>query len=104
MKEHLVSEYYENLIKLIDKAEEKHLKRDQLIEKLANLSTSIIKSYLESIADTMNIDENDISLIGEELDKLTKSFKSRATICSYKLQKNDYIWILFRQQKYAHYF
>lgn len=71
MKEHLVSEYYENLIKLIDKAEEKHLKRDQLIEKLANLSTSIIKSYLESIADTMNIDENDISLIGEELDKLT---------------------------------
>lgn len=71
LKEHLVSEYYENLIKLIDKAEEKHLKRDQLIEKLANLSTSIIKSYLESIADTMNIDENDISLIGEELDKLT---------------------------------
>ena len=71
MKEHLVSEYYENLIKLIDKAEEKHLKRYQLIEKLANLSTSIIKSYLESIADTMNIDENDISLIGEELDKLT---------------------------------
>ena len=71
LKEHLVSEYYENLIKLIDKAEEKHLKRDQLIEKLANLSTSIIKCYLESIADTMNIDENDISLIGEELDKLT---------------------------------
>ena len=32
---------------------------------------SVIKSYLESIADAMNIDENDISLIGEELDKLT---------------------------------
>ena len=28
LKEHLVSECYENLIKLIDKAEEKHLKRD----------------------------------------------------------------------------
>lgn len=71
MKEHLVSERYQNLIKLIDKAEEKHLKRDKLIEKLVNLSTSVIKSYLESIADTMNIDENDINLIGEELDKLT---------------------------------
>ena len=71
MKEHLVSERYQNLIKLIDKAEEKHLKRDKLIEKLVNLSTSVIKSYLESIADTMNIDENDINLIGEEFDKLT---------------------------------
>ena len=67
MKENLVREYYGNLIKLIDKTKEKHLKREYLIEKFNNLNTSVINSYFKNIAGKMNIKVCDINLTGKEL-------------------------------------
>ena len=67
MKEQSISKSYGNLIEIIEKTKEKHLKQEYLIEKLKNLKTCVINSYLENIVDIIIIKGCDISPTGEKV-------------------------------------
>ena len=67
MKEQSVSKSYGNLIEIIEKTKEKYLKQEYLTEKLKNLKTGVINSYLENIVDRMIMKGCDISLTGEKI-------------------------------------
>ena len=67
LKERSVSKSCGNLIEIIEKTKEKHLKQEYLREKLKNLKTSVINSYLENIVDRMIIKGCDINLTGKKI-------------------------------------